>query len=166
MTPLELRDLPFGPYEVRLEQRGFEPQSQMVSLDEQNAVARLSANLVRRTAVTGSAAITSTPPGADVTVDGRRAGRTPLARLALAPGSHRLTLVLAGHESWSGSVDVLAGQRAKVDVRLQPIPKPWLPPPCPPRPPSPTVCTRPTRSTPLPGRSRAPRGPIRTELRG
>ncbi len=124
VTPLELPELPFGSYQVRLEQKGFEPQTQTVSLDAGAPVARVKVKLTRTAALAGSAAIVSTPPGAAVTVDGRSVGRTPLSGLALRPGSHRLALALDGHESWSGVVDVAAGQKGRVEVRLRPEAKP------------------------------------------
>ncbi len=131
-TPLEIRDLPFGSYDVRIEQRGFESQSQEVSLDAENPEAHVSARLRRRAApATGSAAIVSKPPGATVIVDGRSSGRTPLGGVALAPGSHRLALTLEGYERWSGVVDVVAGQRTRVDVNLEPKAPPTPPPPDP-----------------------------------
>jgi TonB family protein len=38
----------------------------------------------------------------------------------MKPGSHRLQLALAGHETWSGTIDVVAGQKGRVEVRLRP----------------------------------------------
>jgi TonB family protein len=133
-TPLVLPDLPFGDYEVRVERRGYEPQLLRSTLSAESPAGALQAVLVRAAAVTGSADVLSTPPGAEVVVDGRPAGRTPLHALALRPGSHRLALSLEGHVPWSGTIDVVAGQKGRVDVKLRPS-APAAPPP----PPEPVV---------------------------
>ncbi len=132
-TPLDLGELPLGDYEVRVEQRGYEAQTQRVSLAPETPAAQLKATLSRSAPVTGAADIVSTPPGATVAVDGRPTGRTtPLNALSLKPGARRLELTLAGHEPWTGSLDVVAGQKGRVEVRLRPLvvakPTPTPPP--------------------------------------
>ena len=77
----------------------------------------------------GIADVVSTPPGATVSVDGRSVGRTPLTGLKLKPGKRRFEVTLEGHETWTSSVDVTAGQTGRVEVRLS-----ALPPPAPPTP--------------------------------
>ena len=76
----------------------------------------------------GTADIVSTPPGASVSVDGRPAGETPLSGLKLKPGRHQVALVLEGHEPWSGTVDVRAGEKGRVEARLRPLAKRPAPP--------------------------------------
>ncbi len=122
-TPLDLADLAFGSYEVRVELRGYEPQTQTVAIVAEQPAARVSVGLSRAVPVVGSASIVSSPAGAAVSVDGRPAGRTPLAAVTMKPGSHRVELTLEGHEPWTGAVDVLAGQKGSVEVRLRPRPK-------------------------------------------
>ena len=58
-----------------------------------------------------------------MTIDGKPAGRTPLSVSALPAGSRTVQLELEGHEPWSGPVDVVAGQKGRVDVRLRALPK-------------------------------------------
>jgi TonB family protein len=93
-----------------------------VALSAEAPAAELQLTLSRATPTTGTADIASTPPGASVSVDGKPAGRTPLSAVALKAGARRLELALEGHEPWSGTVDVVAGQKGRVDVRLKPIP--------------------------------------------
>jgi protein TonB len=76
----------------------------------------------------GTADVLSTPPGATVSVDGRPAGRTPLAGLRLRPGKRRLEIALEGHETWKGTVDVAAGEPGRVEVRLKVVARPAPPP--------------------------------------
>ncbi|AMN45672.1 hypothetical protein ACG33_00830 [Steroidobacter denitrificans] len=60
--------------------------------------------------------VKSAPPGAEVRVDGRRVGVTPL-RTEILAGSHPLELRLAGFKSWTTDVQIEAGQ----PVSLGPI---------------------------------------------
>ncbi len=42
----------------------------------------------------------------------------------MRPGSHRLELELDGYVKWSGAIDVVAGQKGRVEVRLRRAPAP------------------------------------------
>ncbi len=118
-TPLELAELALGSYEVRVERKGFDPQTRTVVLSAEEPHARASLSLARTLVLTAAAEILSEPAGATVTIDGRPAGRTPLQAATLRPGSHRLQLELDGYLSWTGALDVVAGQKGRVEVRLQ-----------------------------------------------
>ena len=131
-TPLRLGELPLGAYEIRLEQKGYEAQTRAVSLQADSPSAEVRVALARPAApASGAADILSTPTGAEVSVDGRPVGTTPLSGLKLKPGTHRVEVALTDHETWTGSVDVAAGQTGRVEVRLRAIAKP---PPAPPTP--------------------------------
>jgi serine/threonine-protein kinase len=128
-TPLQLSELPLGSYQVRVEQKGYDPQTRDVRLEAGSAAGVLQFALVKSAAaVPGAADVVSTPPGASVSVDGRAVGRTPLAGLKLRPGRHRLELALDEHETWRGTVQVAAGETGRVEVRLQALPQPAAPP--------------------------------------
>jgi serine/threonine protein kinase len=66
----------------------------------------------------GELAINSMPQGAQVQVDGRGAGFTPLALANLSPGPHMVVLSKAGYAMESRSVLVRGGTRATVAVSL------------------------------------------------
>jgi TonB family protein len=123
-TPLDLAELPFGSYEVRVEQNGFNPQTRAVVLSAEQPDVRTSVSLGRTVALTASAEILSDPAGAAAAIDGRPAGRTPLHAATMRPGSHRLELELDGYVKWSGAIDVVAGQKGRVEVRLRRAPAP------------------------------------------
>jgi serine/threonine-protein kinase len=132
-TPLQLADLPFGIYEVKVELKGYEAQARDVSLHAGSPLAEVKVALARPAAApTGAADVVSTPAGATVTVDGRAVGRTPLAGLKLRPGRRRIAIALDQHETWTGTVDVAAGETGRVEVRLRPQPKAIVPPTPPP----------------------------------
>lgn len=58
--------------------------------------------------------------GAQVSVDGRPAGVTPLQRpLELGQGKHLVTVTRRGHRPWSREVNVKRGQRVTLDASLE-----------------------------------------------
>jgi TonB family protein len=129
LTPLQLSDLPLGSYRVRVQQKGYDPQTRDVSLQAGSADGVLQLALVRATApASGGVDVISTPEGAAASVDGRPVGTTPITGLKLRPGRHRIEVVLDEHETWSGTVDVTAGETGRVEVRLQALPKAFAAP--------------------------------------
>jgi TonB family protein len=119
-TPLELGELAFGRYDVRVEQAGFGAEARKVELLAGSPAAELRVTLKPRAVpTTGSAEVVSTPSGAVVSVDGIAVGQTPIKELKLAAGKRRLEVALAGHESWTSLLDVVAGQSGRVDVKLK-----------------------------------------------
>jgi TonB family protein len=126
-TPLDLSDLPFGRYEVRVERKGFDAQTRTVSLDARSAIGELRFTL-SPPSVPAEADIVSTPPGASVSVDGRPVGSTPLIGLQMKAGKRKIEVALDGYETWTGTVDVAAGETGHVDLRLRALPQPSVPP--------------------------------------
>ncbi len=95
-TPLTLTGLS-GDHEVRIEKEGYVPFVRpRVSLTDRRV--DLNAVLVRVTIET-VLRIQSTPDGAEITIDGRVRGLTPLNVTDLDEGRHAVTLSLAGYES-------------------------------------------------------------------
>jgi TonB family protein len=124
-TPLELGKLAFGRYDVRVEQPGFGAEARKVELLAGSPAAELRVTLKPRAVpTTGSAEVLSTPTGAVVSVDGIQVGQTPIKELKLAAGKRRLEVALAGHETWTTTLDVVAGQSGRVDVKLNEKPAP------------------------------------------
>ncbi len=93
--------------------------------------------------------ITSDPAGANVTVDGQPAGRTPVTLRDLTAGTHNLELSMAGHVSATKTVELRAGVAHEISLQLEaqgatpptvvtpppPAPEPQViaqPPPAPP----------------------------------
>jgi serine/threonine-protein kinase len=70
----------------------------------------------------GRVRVTSTPPGARVTIGEVESGnRTPLTMGDVAPGTQHVVVVLDGHQRWEGDVEVAAGEEATVNAELQPL---------------------------------------------
>jgi hypothetical protein len=70
--------------------------------------------------VTGPASlqVVSRPAGAEVIVDGKSVGRTPLS-MEMSPGSHEVRLSLPGFKGWATTVDVKAGITTRVSGSLE-----------------------------------------------
>jgi len=67
----------------------------------------------------GSIEVVSRPSGAQVMLDGRSIGRTPLSLADVPNGAHEIRLDLPGFRPWGTSVSVSAGQRTRVAASLE-----------------------------------------------
>jgi hypothetical protein len=66
----------------------------------------------------GSLQVLSRPAGAEVIIDGRSMGRTPLS-IEMTPGRHDVRLALPGFNPWQTTVDVNPGSTARVSGSLE-----------------------------------------------
>lgn len=71
--------------------------------------------------LTGALTVVSDPPGAMLFVDDVERGTTPATVDELTTGSHRVRLVLEGHDSHEGAVEIRAGQTRSVTLVLTPL---------------------------------------------
>jgi hypothetical protein len=144
-TPLTLEALKFGFYTVRVVEPGFAVAREQFTLSAAEPTRALSFRLqpvpgaappsVRRDEapsgerrasapsgpLLGSVYVDSRPRGAQVFVDGRVVGTTPLRVPDIQIGTHVIRLELAGHHVWSVSRQVTAGQETRVTGSLDPI---------------------------------------------
>jgi hypothetical protein len=70
----------------------------------------------------GALSISATEDGASVTIDGSPAGTTPLSRLTLAEGPHRLHVEKPGYTHFDTEVVIKADGTQSVDALLTPLP--------------------------------------------
>ncbi len=68
----------------------------------------------------GALALSSTPAGAQVLINGTIVGKTPVVLSDLPVGSRALVVRRAGYSSWSTSVRIVANQRTTVNATLVP----------------------------------------------
>lgn len=130
VTPLALRDLPFGAYAVRVVRAGFAPVEERVAIDAgrparsleltltRGAAAGATAPVAADAAAPGSLLVESRPAGARVLVDGAEAGVTPLTVPSLAAGPHTVRIERAGYVSITTTARIEARTRARVAVTL------------------------------------------------
>ena len=70
------------------------------------------------TPIYGSADITSSPAMADITLDGKSVGRTPLQLDNLLIGEHKITVSKSGYQPYSATVTIAEGKTATVNATL------------------------------------------------
>jgi hypothetical protein len=136
-TPLAIENLPFGRYVVRIVQPGYTVAREQVALSRAQAERTVTFTLQpeRGTRAAAPAAapqpassesngvlfVDSRPRGAQVFVDGRLVGATPLRMPDVPIGSHVVRLELTGHRRWSTSASVSAARETRVTGSLDPI---------------------------------------------
>ena len=130
-TPLAVRGLELGTRRVGVSRPGYQSAERQVTLTAQRpsrtldvdlvAVARVAPRAARPApvATSGSLVVDSRPAGALVTIDGRPSGSTPVTLTAVAPGRHTVRIERPGYRTVTTTVDVKAGERARVAARLE-----------------------------------------------
>jgi hypothetical protein len=149
VTPLALRALSFGVYNVEVTYLGYEPRQRRVTLTTERpaqsidfelrttataaASSRAAAAASPRAAAPasspptqsvpadtpGTVQVDSRPRGARVFFDNAPVGMTPLLLSGIRPGSHTVRLEMQGYQPVSTSVNVEAGSRSRVAASLE-----------------------------------------------
>jgi hypothetical protein len=141
VTPVAVRGLPLGTRTVVVTRPGYRASERQITLTADRPSRTLEVSLVPAAAAVPSRAaatprqaqggpelsrgtketglvVDSRPAGAAVTIDGRKAGVTPLT-LALKPGKYSVRIEHVGHRAVTTTVEVIPGQRARVAARLE-----------------------------------------------
>ena len=124
-TPLILRDMPLRVLAVTVSQPGYKASEQRVALSAARPTATIEARLVAEAGqaasgeTTGSLFVESRPSSAQVFIDNRSIGTTPVSIPELSLGNHRVRLELAGFTSWVTMAEVKAGARTRVAASLE-----------------------------------------------
>ena len=118
VTPARLALPPDGKAEIRLEVSGYEPFTTTVNY-QKGEVISISPELKQDIAY-GGVELVSTPPGAQITVDGQVTGKTTPFKLEelIADQPHKVGLILQGYEPWSQEVKVSRGQSLLITASL------------------------------------------------
>ena len=122
-TPTTVASLSQGTHAVTLQLYGYQDYSGTTTIYA-GQTTTLNTNLVQVTPTTtlGTLVISSSPSAAEVYVDNVFRGYTPLTLNDISPGSHAVTLALAGYQNWLGNVQVSNGQTTTVQGTLIPNP--------------------------------------------
>lgn len=120
-TPFIFNDLKPGDYIVDVSLTGYNPASSAITvIAGEMAAADFQLVLVPQT---GSIAVTSTPIGAGISLDGADTGEvTPFSLDNVPAGTHTIDVSLPGYTPGSQSVSVTTGSTVKVDFQLVLIP--------------------------------------------
>lgn len=114
VTPLEL-ELPTGAHDVIFS--GDNGERRLSVTVESSTRTSENVDMPAATASTGEIDVSSSPAGANVVVDGKASGRTPLKLRSLAPGQHIIELT-QGSSTVTRTVDLSAGGSLNVFVSL------------------------------------------------
>ena len=138
VAPLTLQDVPAGSHTIRLALEGHLPVERRVTVGPEKASQAIAVELAaahtrprepdrsKPTAkasgaskAAGSLQVDSRPAGANVFVDSKPVGKTPLLLESLEPGDHGVRLELDGYRAWSSSTRITAGGRSRVAASLE-----------------------------------------------
>lgn len=115
-TPLNFKLLP-GNYTIIAEYQGYEPGKKKLEL-KKGADAQVDINLVSSAQI-GTVTIMITERDADVLIDNRKVGKSPLQEpLRLKQGKHDLMVSKNGFANYTAPIEVVAGKAQTVKVEL------------------------------------------------
>jgi sugar lactone lactonase YvrE len=114
-TPTEIGQVAVGNHQIKVSLKGYRDWTDRVSVGPGGKVSRR----VALTLMTGWVSITSGPTGAKTTVDGKPIGQTPLERVELPVGDHRLNLVKDRFAPVDAAFTVTDDAETKLSYRLE-----------------------------------------------
>src|SRR5256885_10282150 len=117
-TPLT-SPLPPSTYNLVLRRQGFEQYSQSLTVKE-NAQAELDLEMKERGAHVAWAQVDSTPPGAEISVDGIPTGKQTPARVEITAGIHTIVLKKDGFQLSRRPVELTEGGTVSVNEKMRP----------------------------------------------
>lgn len=116
-TPISNIEVEPGQHNLTVSLERYLDHSETIEVEGRQVEQSFSANLNPAWAVVE---FSTSPPGAEVLIDGQVRGNTPLAAEILQ-GSRDVTLKLSGHKAWQDDFDVIAGQDFSLPtVELEP----------------------------------------------
>jgi formylglycine-generating enzyme required for sulfatase activity len=105
-----------GLYIFEARKSGYRSQSLTCQISSDPASQRYT--LPALAPIYGSADITSSPAMADITLDGKSVGRTPLQLDNLLIGEHKITVSKSGYQPYTTTVTIAEGKTATVNATL------------------------------------------------
>ena len=116
-TPLKI-ELPEGNHLVQINAEGYKPwQTQLAVKPNQPQ----SIKDIRLQVADGTLALQTQPSGANITIDEKFVGKTPLKIKISANSEHEIRISKAGYENATRRVQVATGKTKKMTVDLKPI---------------------------------------------
>jgi len=122
-TPCDVKDLNLGTfYTLQVEEPAHRPWTTQFKLEDSKEMRRFHARLDKKSAAAGSGwvELTTVPPGARVTIDGKPvAGTTPLVIPKVSTArSHTLRASLEGRQDWAKTFRLKPGEHLKLEGEL------------------------------------------------
>jgi serine/threonine protein kinase len=130
VTPLDLGELAFGTYTIKVSHPGHDTRQRRVTLSKRRPARSVDFEL-RPTSVPseatpaanapGSLQVTSRPSGAQVFVDDHLVSTTPFLLSNVAAGVRHLRIELSGYKVWTTSAQIEPSARLRVSAILEPL---------------------------------------------
>lgn len=114
-TPLDI-SVAAGSHEVRVELDGYAVQTRTVQLTGGTTKTE---SFTLAEVPSGFLDISSTPRGAEILVDGASKGSTPMSRLRVSVGQHRVEIRMNGYDSVFQDVTMTRGRRLSINAPLE-----------------------------------------------
>jgi hypothetical protein len=119
-TPNVVGSLEPGDHALVISKSGYHTEKRTTTLEAGKQ--RLVAIVLTHAAATTTTAtidVTSTPPGADITVDGKPASQPTPAQVSVSPGAHVVLVRKQGFQPAEANVNLAAGEKYKFAPELQ-----------------------------------------------
>jgi hypothetical protein len=124
-TPMTIGNVVQGGHEVRLLCAGYQPWTQTASVAGGQTTQMTAVLIPMPAGTTGDIAVSSSPAGAAIYLDGAYRGTTasgnPIDITGIAPGTHTITLKQSGYSDYVTGVQVSAGRTTTVSATLTPV---------------------------------------------
>ena len=120
-TPLNIRDVATGRHKIRIMLSGYEEWTSDITVSS-SRVARVTADL-KPQAEYGSISINSEPQGADIYLNDKYEGLTPLNLQDIPAGNYMVKITLPGYKEWVDDVTVSPARTARVYIDLESRPE-------------------------------------------
>jgi len=113
VTPLTLKNLQFGTYQVEIKYDKYETWAQSIDIRTQDDKI-ISAILVESPADSASICIETFPSNAQIFLNKRKIGRSPKTLLNLSSGNYEIRLVLHGYQELVKSLQIQEGDNVRI----------------------------------------------------
>ena len=120
VTPFTLSDVTPGSHVVKVSLAGYmDAEQEVIVIAGSSKIAQFTLVPISQT---GSIAVTSTPSGAEIWIDGKDTGKVTPYTFDKAPGDYDVYVTLNGYQTPAArSVSVIAGQTSSADFSVEPI---------------------------------------------
>ena len=125
IAPVSL-ELDLGQHTIRIALSGYQEWEQQVDFREPREYPSVNPKLLP-VVQNAFLSVESVPPGAQITLDGKPIGETPLKTFELPPGAYKVQLSLKDYQNWEDQVQLVAAQELPLKTTL--IKMPEKPPP-------------------------------------
>jgi len=117
-TPVLVSDLPYGVHRAQITRSGYLPKQLDIAI-EGRIPKRVETTL---TSDTATVSVKTTPPGAEVALDGIRQGASPCEVANVRTGEVKLGITARGHHPFEETLALQAGEVRQIDISLRPLP--------------------------------------------